>query len=229
MRQQWYGDRHDLIKWGVLIHLALTRKLKQIVYVAYLRPDDPKPTIRLGRKPVSFPEHVWKHFRHIHDIRRLARTTGLQIRLIDTPFEAKKRVAYTEAVVTAIRQDPERPRLVFLDPDTGISKRNANAKHVKPAEVQKIWSALCESDCLVLYQHANRNKRWVEGKRQEVKRAINSSNVKTFRATRGSKGVALHFAIQRRQFQGRKNGRPQQRGLRYSSAKSRVLGTHWTS
>ncbi len=37
MRNQWYGDKRDLIKWGVLVHLVKDRKLKKILQVAYFK------------------------------------------------------------------------------------------------------------------------------------------------------------------------------------------------
>ena len=37
MRDTWYGDRADLVKWGTLIHLAQREKLGRVVQIAFLR------------------------------------------------------------------------------------------------------------------------------------------------------------------------------------------------
>lgn len=195
MRHQWYGDGRDLIKWAVLIHLATTRNLKQIVDAVYLRPDAPRPLIKSRRKPIPFSGSVWAHFRDIHDIRRLAAATGIDIKVIGTPFDAKARSRYTQEVLEAFCADSRRPMLVFLDPDTGIAERNAKSEHVTSAEVGDIWRTLPRFDWLVLYQHANRRKGWVARKRAEFQRAIDSSHVETFRARRGATDVAFYCAV----------------------------------
>jgi hypothetical protein len=41
MRTIWFGDRRDLLKWGLLVHLAHEKQLKTIIQVPYLRKDDP--------------------------------------------------------------------------------------------------------------------------------------------------------------------------------------------
>ena len=37
MRDKYYTDKRDLIKWGVLLHLAEEYSLQRIIQVAYLR------------------------------------------------------------------------------------------------------------------------------------------------------------------------------------------------
>jgi hypothetical protein len=43
MRDEWYGDKRDLIKWGVLLDLEQRYKAKQILQVLYYRPGEWKP------------------------------------------------------------------------------------------------------------------------------------------------------------------------------------------
>ena len=32
MKDTWYGDKRDLVKWGTLVHLARRENIKQIIY-----------------------------------------------------------------------------------------------------------------------------------------------------------------------------------------------------
>jgi hypothetical protein len=57
MREVWFADKRDLIKWGVLVHLAHKYDLKTIVQVPYLRP--PKKLVLIsvrGSTPQAFPQ-----------------------------------------------------------------------------------------------------------------------------------------------------------------------------
>jgi len=194
MRHQWYGDGRDLIKWSVLIHLAKIRKLKRIVQAAYIRPDSPRPTLGCRQKSIPVPELVWVHFRDIHDIKRLATVTGIDINVIDTVYEIKTRARYTQDVIEQYCSTQEGRTLIFLDPDTGIAERNAKPQHVTPCEVRKIWASLRHEDWLVLYQHSNRHKRWLWRKRSEFKRATGAHPIETFRAKSGARDVAFFCA-----------------------------------
>lgn len=182
MRHQWYGDNRDLIKWGVLVHLAQSKGLKRIIQVAYFRHDLPRPRLECDDKSVSIPDIVYKHFRDINDIYRLSDNSGIEIKVIDNLYETKQRDAYTSIVLDRITAAKGFPILVFLDPDTGIAERNTKPEHVTPAEVRQIWDALKPSDWLVLYQHRFRDKQWAEIKRSEFERAIGTGKIETFRA-----------------------------------------------
>jgi len=39
MRNQWYSDNRDLVKWGVLLEVAGRHRAKHILQVLYLRPN----------------------------------------------------------------------------------------------------------------------------------------------------------------------------------------------
>lgn len=182
MRHQWYADGRDLIKWGVLLHLAKSWDLKRIIQVAYLRPDDPRPTLGCQNETIPLNDLVWSHFRDIRDIERLAKSSKIEIELIETPYDPRAKDEYSLRVVSRYSAKSKTPTVVFLDPDTGIAERNARPEHVTSTEVSKIWRALDSSHWLVLYQHSNRHKDWVTNKRNEFTRAIDSSDIKTFRA-----------------------------------------------
>ena len=39
MRDQWYGDKRDMVKWAALLHLAQRERLSAILQVALYRPN----------------------------------------------------------------------------------------------------------------------------------------------------------------------------------------------
>src|SRR5271169_3122065 len=41
MRDRWYGDNRDLVKWATLLHLAHTNRVGTILQVAMYRADKP--------------------------------------------------------------------------------------------------------------------------------------------------------------------------------------------
>ena len=194
MRHQWYGDNRDLIKWGVLVHLAQSRSLKRIIQVAYFRPDSPRPMVLGEDEPFSLPDPVYNHFRNINDISRLSGVSGIEIEVIGDLYDTKQRSAYTQKVLDRINSAKGLPILVFLDPDTGIAERNARPEHVTPEEVHQIWYTLKPSDWLVLYQHRHRKKNWEEIKRSEFERAIGTKMIETFRAKNGATDVVFFCA-----------------------------------
>jgi hypothetical protein len=155
MRNQWYGDGRDLIKWGVLVHLAEKWKLEAIIHVAYLRPNDPCPRIVGEEKPVALPQQVCDFFcRDIHDVKQLKSINKIRIEIFDEPFDGKDRNGYGDQIIKFIRRVRSGPVVVFLDPDTGIAEKNPKTQHVTPKDVKKIWKELDKDDWLILYQHA---------------------------------------------------------------------------
>jgi len=189
------ADGRDLIKWGVLLHLAESWHLKRIIQVAYLRQDAPRPTLECKAKSIQLSDLVWSHFRDIRDIKRLAKSSGLDIGLIETPYDPSSRTDYSLKVIEKYRNEIKKPTAVFLDPDTGIAEWNAKPEHVTSTEVSSIWNALAPSHWLILYQHSNRHKEWLPNKRDEFARAIGSRAIETFRAGTGARDVAFLCAV----------------------------------
>lgn len=50
MRDIWYSDNRDLVKWGVLAHIARTQFLKTIVQVPYWRQEMRQPHFFFAKK-----------------------------------------------------------------------------------------------------------------------------------------------------------------------------------
>jgi hypothetical protein len=50
MKDEWYGDKRDLVKWGVLLHLAATFKATRILQVPYYGQANGAPWRSMARR-----------------------------------------------------------------------------------------------------------------------------------------------------------------------------------
>lgn len=193
MRGSWYGDNRDLAKWATLLHLAQAHGIQRVVQVAYLQANAP-PMLEVGDVTTAVPAAVWRHFRDLHQIQGLARISGLDISVVDWPFSHRGRAQYAERLAKHLAELVG-PKLVLLDPDTGIAPKSHDARHVMRGEVQGVWQSLGLRDWLVLYQHARREKGWVEHTHAEL-RACCGTEATIFRSRSAASDVVL-FAAQK--------------------------------
>jgi len=175
MRNEFYGDKRDLVKWGSLLHLAELHNIKLILFAAYLRPDRTSLHLNVSRsrthQTIPLPDTVWRHFRNLHNMHELGRAAGITIDIFDDLFQDRE--DYTRRLIKWIEHHPNR-KIVFLDPDNGLSPQHPDLKHVKPDEIAQIHGAMESGDILVLYQHARRTKTWLEDTRNEFARAVDA-------------------------------------------------------
>lgn len=169
MKDQWYGDKRDLVKWGVVLHIAREYGVARILQVAYLRPSG-WASLEINGTSQPIPEVVISHFRRVQNIKGLSARPRIEV--LDCHFSGRS--AYMAEVSAAVRGAPCETSLVLLDPDTGLAPKNPTLEHVLDAEVAQIWHAMRPRDVLVLYQHeTNRAGRvWVEPKRQQFEAAL---------------------------------------------------------
>lgn len=160
MKDTWYADQSDLVKWGTLAHLAESHSLEVIVQVTYLRPGKRAP-LSNGESEVPIPPAVWTFFRNVIAVRQLGDSLKRRIIVIDELFVPQCRRQYRESVVAALRREPG-PKVVLLDPDTGIAPKKPSGKHVTTEDVVAAWDALRPGDWLAIYQHRSRRKNWKE-------------------------------------------------------------------
>jgi len=169
MKDQWYGDKRDLVKWGVLLRLAHLYGASRILQVAYYG-ESAWGWLEIDGQPKPMDEVVIDHFRNIRNIRKL--TAQLRIDVITSPFSDRQR--YTQEILREIASSGDKS-IVFLDPDTGLEPQGkAGLKHVRESELLQIWAGMRAGDVLVLYQHqTNRNARpWTDSKRAQFERAL---------------------------------------------------------
>jgi len=151
MQGLWYGDRRDRVKWGALAHLAKRFRLASILQVAYFR-DGVERLLKTDTGEHAIPEPVWKHFADLAAVEGLSRILGVEIHVHVDVFDPKKRKKYIDDVLCAAEKHP-RPRLLFLDPDTGIQPGTLKPEHVSAEEITRLWRALGAGEVLAVCQH----------------------------------------------------------------------------
>ncbi len=192
MRDQWYGDNRDLVKWGVLLELARRHRAKHILQVLYLRPSTWE-RLTIDRDQVELPTAVVQHFRSAASVSAIH--CPAQIEVVSENFG--DRTDYRQVVLRRIRLRSQLPGIVFLDPDTGLEPRIAKPEHVLESELAEIWQALRSGDVMVLYQHqTNRSGApWIKPKKAQFERAlgVRQGSAKLARAVGIARDVALFF------------------------------------
>ncbi len=178
MKDSWYGDNRDFVKWGTLVHLAHREGIERVIHVAFLRKVERFP-LETSSGEVHIADEVWEHFRNVGSVERLGRNTGLDIEVIAQPFDPVQRQSYIDNVTATLRRYHKK-KVVLLDPDTGIEPQRAKPEHVKKAEIRQVWEALAEGDWLVVYQHEFRKKGWRDLKRREFERAYFTGEAEVF-------------------------------------------------
>jgi hypothetical protein len=169
MKDLWYADNRDLVKWSVLLTLADRLRLRHILQVLYHRPTE-WASIEIDGETVAIPTAVIAHFRQVGAISAIKGPCPVEV--VSGPFT--DRGAYHRNLVDRIRSRSQTPGIVFLDPDNGLQPRKASLKHVLDSELAEVWHELDPGDVLALYQHqTNRNGRqWIEPKKQQFETAI---------------------------------------------------------
>ncbi len=181
MQGLWYGDRRDRVKWGALAHLADRFCLASILQVAYFR-DGAERLLKtdLGEHPI--PAEVWKHFADLAAIERLSEVLKLEIRVHGDTFDPRKRDEYITGVLRAAEQRA-RPRLLFLDPDTGIQPGSLKPEHASSSEIARLWKALGAGEVLAVYQHAPHEAAWVDQSVGRMAKACEGADVRFIQGT----------------------------------------------
>ena len=206
MRDLWYGDKRDVVKWGTVIALARKRKIPVVLQVALYRPDQPNYHLIVDGTSEPLPVEVIRHFRDIDHIQQLAVNVKLKIDIHKDPFQwcaefhtrEDFRKAYFNGVSNKIKQYGE-PAIVFLDPDTGIAPESYGYEHVTRQEIQKVLRAMKHGDVLLFYQHAQiGNRDWLNSTKVKFGQAVGMGvPVDTITCNEIANDVAF-FAVERR-------------------------------
>jgi len=172
MKDEWYGDKRDLVKWAALLHLANEYRVQRIVQVAYFRKNRWKSLLIDGVEK-DIPPEVISHFRNSSKIINLA--SNPEIVFIN--YILINRSSYHKVILGEINKYKDKRNIIFLDPDTGLEPRNPTLKHVLVSELAEIWETMPRGDLLVFYQHkTNRNNSpWIPAKRKQFAAALGIS------------------------------------------------------
>jgi hypothetical protein len=196
MRDQWYGDKRDLVKWGALLEIVRQYDAKQILLVLFYRPN-PWGKIEVDGQMVNIHDSVIQHFRNVEAIRNLR--CPIPIEIVTEKFEDRNK--YIESVISAIRKRSERPGIIFLDPDTGLEPCSGKFKHdhVRECELRQIWDSLSNRDILVFYQHETNRKGqdFIGPKKSQFASALEltEKSIKIAYAPTIAKDVVFFFAV----------------------------------
>lgn len=192
MKNCWYGDNRDLVKWSVLMHLAKINSASRILQIAYFQ-EHSFPKVEIDKEERDIPEEIQTHFRDVRNIHELS--SPIKVNVFSKVIADRKQ--YILEAKEFIALYPEDRCIVFLDPDTGLEPTRPNLKHVLNKEANEFWKSLKVGDMLVLYQHqTNKNGRpWEEPKRLQFERAICApkGSVKVGRGLKLAKDVVLFY------------------------------------
>jgi hypothetical protein len=191
MRERWFADDRDLVKWATLMTLAEQHALRSITQVAYRRADDTQPAFEIDGVQHRIPSAVWTFFRDLSRIRSLGAEAGCAVDVVEEPFVWNRRREYIDAVLRHLSRAP-RPRLLFLDPDTGLQPGSASAEHTTRAEVTTYWGALDRDEWIVLYQHARRTRTWIDDVEAELRTLCSDGPVTRSRSREVGKDVVFY-------------------------------------
>ena len=190
MREKYYSDDRDLIKWAALTHIASEYGLRSILQVPYWRPEKAHPHFNFLGKRVAVSDKVWTFFRNIHSITRLGTEIGISIIVVGTEFKPDERDAYISEIKTKIRY-AKRPLILFLDPDTGLQPTTCRPEHTAITEIQALWPVLMPREWLILYQHARHTPNWKESVADQLSSLCGNRKTHVVRSDDVGKDVAL--------------------------------------
>lgn len=193
MKDIWYGDKRDIVKWGGIIHLCSEKEIRNVVQVAYYREQE-KPELVFDNREVPLPKSVMKHFRDIERIQELGDKIGLKITVCKEEFSHETRSNYHKHMSNKVKRLNSR-KIVLLDPDVGLKTTQCKAEHVTPKDVEMIWQSLDSGDILVLYQHSFRSFDWRKIRKNELAKAcdVKVSRVGAWQAKHVPQDVAFLF------------------------------------
>lgn len=169
MRDIWYADNRDLIKWGVLFRLAEMYEAARIVQIVYYRPSN-FCQIEIDGHRVTIPEDVIAHFRNVRAVGSI--DSHIRVTVFDPVFY--NRQTYLQAVLALLPDYAGERCIIFLDPDTGLEPQTPSLKHVLGTEVSAIFGEMKSGDVLVFYQHQTNyaGDPWIPQKHAQLVRAL---------------------------------------------------------
>ncbi len=173
----------------------------KIPQVLMMRPDSESESGLAERGPHGAKSHgisksLFDHFRCVQNITCLDK----RIATYDKPFpdedqgrRQEKRARYFQRVCKWIGEFRGRQRIVLVDPDTGIAPTNLSYRHITDEELRKVYDAIEEDDILVLYQHRQHRRDWLDATTARFARAVQvrRDEVRVFQCRELASDVAL--------------------------------------
>jgi hypothetical protein len=192
MRDKFYSDNRDLVKWAVLHRLAEIYEVRRILQIAFYRPSK-FANILIDDEEHDIPQEVIAHFRDFRTVEGI--NSKIQVTVFDELF--KDRNSYLKAVKDFLSKFWKETCVVFLDPDTGLQPQNPNLDHVLESEAKIIWEVLKAGDLYVFYQHQNNRagREWIEPKRSQLENALdlNKQSIKVASGPGIARDVVFYY------------------------------------
>ena len=194
MRDIWFGDHRDLVKWSVLFRLAERYECDRILQIAYYRTEK-FGGIQIAGEESDLPKEVTDFFRRIRNIEGIK--SGPKISVFANLLEDRE--TYRKEVIAFLGRFPQEGCVVFLDPDTGLKPETGHGglEHVSEEDAQAIFGKLKPNDVFVLYQHQDNRKgeEWIDRKRKQLAKTLGLENgdVKFAYGPKIAGDVALYF------------------------------------
>ncbi|NIM50504.1 MAG: hypothetical protein GTN69_08620 [Armatimonadetes bacterium] len=199
MREQFYGDSRDVSKWSVIAQLAAGHKVRNVLQVAMLRPDKPDTQGSTRHEPLYCHPAIKAFFDGerrigVRDLRRVSTLPahcnfGFGVDVVEEGFWGEGfgpyRAAYFRKVLARLAALSD-PRLVLLDPDTGITTaRYPRPEYVGVKELSVVYEYVSHGDVLLVYQHKPRFTRtgaewWLKAEGLLRVAARESASVRSF-------------------------------------------------
>jgi len=194
MRDKFYSDNRDLVKWAVLHRLAEIYKAPRILQLAFYRPSE-FPKVTVDGKEHKIPQEVLSHFRDLRKIENI--NSKIQVAVFDDLFD--DRTSYLKSVKKFLSKFQEETCVVFLDPDTGLEpKKTPKFDHVLDLEAKSIWKATKAGDVYVFYQHQTNKagQPCIEPKRSQLENALdlNKHSIKVASGLKIARDVVFFYA-----------------------------------
>jgi hypothetical protein len=170
VKNQYFGDQRDYLKYDLLIFLAEELSgIKKLSVVWMLTEDDGSPDGGRIQYPKGARDRGLFRFlkksldegtRNVARIGDYFKDAGYGFDYCpygaETPLLHQDRSTYFNQIPLEILSNA----VVFLDPDNGLEVKSANektlCKYVKYEEVRSIYERMTPDSCLVIYQHLPR-------------------------------------------------------------------------
>jgi hypothetical protein len=191
MKDQYYSDSRDVVKWTVLVRLAREHGLTTILQIAMLTPNDRTSQGRQRNDPRDADPVVARFFaeerktpivedaslKRVNRINRLGSQfrPPIRIAVISDSFLNDDRGTYFASVCQRMPNDMQ--IVAFADPDIGIAIGRPSSKHVTEEELGQVWSRLNTGSLLAVFQYEQRRKYWLNDSRRRFARALHLQEV----------------------------------------------------
>ncbi len=164
MKNQYFGDKKDVFKFGVCLKLLKDLKISKFTWIAMRTLDEEEE---------PYKDFGWVDLELRRFFNRLRQPQNLSITLIEGFFkehyDTVERFIYYRTFTSDYRKDyfesineeKLRDTLILVDPDTGLEVKTMNRKpdqYLKFDELKCLFNKMNKNSILSVFQHKRREK-----------------------------------------------------------------------